>query len=69
VVSYQELIKQFRKPKPSDYPDAKDPAVPDEVFEEFREKTCRDCGILFTVDWYRVILDEAHQIKNHRSQG
>jgi hypothetical protein len=24
-------------------------------------------GVLFTVDWYRIVLDEAHVIKNHHS--
>jgi len=29
---------------------------------------CQDGGVLSTVHWRRVIIDEAHNIKNHKSQ-
>ncbi|KEY66286.1 hypothetical protein S7711_02750 [Stachybotrys chartarum IBT 7711] len=36
--------------------------------KSFRKASGNQLGDLFQIDWYRVILDEAHAIKNHTGQ-
>ena len=43
---------------------------PPTIYEEgFPPREAFPRGPLFNVRWYRVIIDEAHLIKNHRTQG
>lgn len=37
--------------------------------ERFAEELDILIGELFKVDWYRIVLDEVHIIKNHMSQS
>lgn len=37
--------------------------------ERFAEELNILIGELFKVDWYRIVLDEVHIIKNHMSQS
>lgn len=34
-----------------------------------REWLAEETGVLFWVKWFRVVLDEAHAIKNHDTHG
>ena len=46
----------------------KSPTDDDEVKNQWEEAWNRGRGILHKVHFYRIVLDEAHVIKNHRSQ-
>ncbi|KAI1278350.1 P-loop containing nucleoside triphosphate hydrolase protein [Xylaria sp. FL0933] len=63
LVSYQEVIRQFPNQKlltrlREQYPDPQD----------FEEQYNDSLGMLFKINFWRIVLDEAHNIKNHDSQ-
>ncbi|KAI1356101.1 SNF2 family N-terminal domain-containing protein [Xylaria sp. FL0043] len=63
LVSYQEVIRQFPNQKlltrlREKYPDPQD----------FEEQYNDSLGMLFKINFWRIVLDEAHNIKNHDSQ-
>ncbi|KAH6894555.1 SNF2 family N-terminal domain-containing protein [Thelonectria olida] len=61
IATYSDLVRQY--PKMSVLQELKGEHEGD-LLSMDREKM-KKCGILFHVKWYRVILDEAHFIKNH----
>ena len=60
--TYQEVISSY--PQMPALKDEHD----DEVEKQWTEAWNNGRGILHKVHFYRVVLDEAHAIKNHRSQ-
>ncbi|KAG0646207.1 DNA repair rad5 [Hyphodiscus hymeniophilus] len=63
VTSYHDVMRQYP------YPDAKDRERIAEIgYEKWWRKAQREMGDLFGVYWYRVILDEAHTIKNNQAR-
>ena len=63
VTSYQEVMGHF----PS--PDAKDRERIAKIgYEKWWKKAEKNMGDLFGVNWYRVVLDEAHAIKNNAAR-
>ncbi|KAI0816219.1 SNF2 family N-terminal domain-containing protein [Xylaria sp. FL0064] len=63
LVSCQEVIRQFPNQKllarlKEKHPDAQD----------FEEQYNGNLGMLFKINFWRIVLDEAHNIKNHDSQ-
>ncbi|KAJ4217626.1 hypothetical protein NW759_008934 [Fusarium solani] len=63
ITTYAELVAQFPKKKAVQALKAK--WAGDMV--GFENALQRKLGKLFKVNWYRVVLDEAHAIKNHTS--
>ena len=59
VCSYHEVMQQFP------YPNQKDREIIDKIGFTKWKKTRKSTGDLFGVYWYRVVLDEAHAIKNN----
>lgn len=60
--TYQEIISSYPKltmPKGEN---------DDEVRKRWEEAWNKGRGVLHKVHFHRVVLDEAHAIKNHRSQ-
>lgn len=63
VTSYQEVMRQFP------FPDPKDRELIEKVgYKKWWKKACKSKGDLFSVYWYRVVLDEAHAIKNNSAR-
>ena len=60
--TYQEVISSY--PQMPTLKDGDD----DEVQKQWAEAWNHGRGTLHKVHFYRVVLDEAHGIKNHRSQ-
>ncbi|KAF4999508.1 hypothetical protein FDECE_11499 [Fusarium decemcellulare] len=63
ITTYGELISQF--PKKKVIQQLKGIWAGDK--DGFERALHKACGPLFKVDWYRIILDEAHAIKNRAS--
>jgi SNF2 family DNA or RNA helicase len=63
VTSYQEVMRQFP------FPDQKERAQIEEIgLKKWWKKAAKSMGDLFNVYWYRVVLDEAHAIKNNSAR-
>lgn len=63
VTSYQEVMRQFP------FPDQKDREKIAQIgYKKWWKKASKNMGDLFTVYWYRVVLDEAHAIKNNSAR-
>jgi hypothetical protein len=63
VTSYQAVMHQCP------FPDSKDREIIAEVrYKKWWEKAEKSMGDLFSVYWYRVVLDEAHAIKNNSAR-
>lgn len=54
-------------PKPKEIAALKEECGEDQ--DRFERELNSQSGALLQVNWYRVILDEAHQIKNHEARG
>lgn len=63
LITYKELVNQF--PSKAKIQELKGETAGDE--DLFDKQLQAGSGDLFKVDWYRVILDEAHAIKNESS--
>lgn len=60
VCSYQEVMRQFP------FPNQKDRDMIANIgYKKWWKKASKSMGELFGVYWYRVVLDEAHAIKNN----
>lgn len=65
LTTYQELIRQY--PSTKTIQELKEKCSGDKLSFD-REMASRQ-GDLFKIKWYRVILDEAHKIKEATSQS
>ncbi|KAF8838463.1 hypothetical protein BDN67DRAFT_971507 [Paxillus ammoniavirescens] len=60
----EQMAKEKRRKKKK-----KDPFIVSDSDDEHRtKKKKREVGLLFQVDWYRVIIDEAQNIRNRRTR-
>ncbi|KAF4968649.1 hypothetical protein FSARC_3988 [Fusarium sarcochroum] len=64
ITTYNEIMAQL--PKAKDIQKLKSKCGEDVV--RFEQELNRASGALLQVNWYRIILDEAHQIKNHKAR-
>ncbi|RDL39913.1 uncharacterized protein BP5553_04253 [Venustampulla echinocandica] len=63
ITSYTEVMKEFP------FPDSNDRAnIQRMSYKEWISQTELDTGFLHKIKWYRVVLDEAHAIKNNSSR-
>ncbi|VZH97238.1 unnamed protein product [Fusarium fujikuroi] len=65
ITHLNKLRAQF--PSKSEYQTLKAKWAGDE--SGFQQALSKQLGQLFKVNWYRIVLDEAHGIKNHSSSG
>ena len=63
VTSYQEVMRQFPFPDQKGREEAAKTG-----YKKWWKKASKDMGDLFGVHWYRVVLDEAHAIKNNSAR-
>jgi SNF2 family DNA or RNA helicase len=63
LCSYQEVMKQFP------YPDQKArDSIAQMGYKKWWKQACKNLGDLHKIEWYRVVLDEAHAIKNNSAR-
>jgi hypothetical protein len=65
IATYHDLLAQF--PSKKEYKELKVKWAGDEV--GFRMALRGKLGPIFRINYYRIILDEAHAIKNHESSS
>jgi SNF2 family DNA or RNA helicase len=65
IATYHDLLAHF--PTKNEYKELKGKWAGDEG--GFMGALRRKLGQLFRIKWYRIILDEAHAIKNHTSSS
>jgi SNF2 family DNA or RNA helicase len=63
VTTYNEVMRQFP------YPDKKERLAIETIgYQQWWKQALENVGDLHRVNWYRIVLDEAHAIKNNAAR-
>lgn len=60
VTSYHEIMKTFPFPNKKNRDE-----IAADGYQKWWERVKNEIGVVHQVNWYRVVLDEAHNIKNN----